>query len=124
MDQAIIYEERSGLDLSEFMTLKEQVTLAELKHCLEHRLQDYEDLKARRNADVVVVFVSGGPGVGKGTPCARAAKEFNFYHISIGDLLRKEGRPPTSPYKDFFPESIEKSVLLPAQLTTCFLRMK
>lgn len=62
MDQAIIYEERSGLDLGEFMALKGQITLPELKPWLEIRLQDYEDLKSRRNADIIVVFVSGMTG--------------------------------------------------------------
>ena len=64
----------------------------------------------------------GGPGVGKGTQCARVAEEFDFHHICVGDLLREEAKSPTSPYKDFIPESISKSVLLPAQLTTMLLK--
>ena len=139
MDQAIIYEERSGLDLGEYMALKEQITLPELKLWLEIRLRDYEGLKLRKKANTVVVFVSGidflgrmvsieadrlsgGPGVGKGTQCARVAKEFDFHHICVGDLLREEAKSPSSPYRDFIPESISKSVLLPAQLTTVLLK--
>ena len=139
MDQAIIYEERSGLDLGEFMALKEQITLPELKPWLEIRLRDYGGLKLRKRAKIVVVFVSGikcpgpvifneadrllgGPGVGKGTQCGRIAKEFDFHHICVGDLLREEAKSPTSPYRDFIPESISKSVLLPAQLTTMLLK--
>jgi adenylate kinase family enzyme len=37
-----------------------------------------------------IVFVLGGPGSGKGTQCARIAKEFNYFHLSAGDLLRAE----------------------------------
>ncbi|KAJ3038851.1 hypothetical protein HDV00_000257 [Rhizophlyctis rosea] len=37
-----------------------------------------------------IVFVLGGPGCGKGTNCARIAKEFNYTHLSAGDLLRAE----------------------------------
>ena len=139
MDQAIIYEERSGLDLGEFMALKEQITLPELKPWLEIRLRDYKGLKLRKKANIVVVFVSGikcpgpvtsneadrllgGPGVGKGTQCARVAREFDFNHVCVGDLLREEAKSPTSPYRDFIPESISKSVLLPAQLTTMLLK--
>ena len=139
MDQAVIYEERSGLDLGEFMVLKEEITLPELKPWLEIRLRDYEGLKLRKKANIVVVFVSGrncrgpvipneadglsgGPGVGKGTQCARVAKDFDFHHICVGDLLREEAKSPTSPYRDFIPESISKSVLLPAQLTTMLLK--
>ncbi|CAD7969600.1 unnamed protein product [Amoebophrya sp. A25] len=38
----------------------------------------------------LVVFVCGGPGSGKGTNCARIAAEFNYCHLSAGDLLRQE----------------------------------
>ncbi|KAI9341354.1 adenylate kinase-domain-containing protein [Obelidium mucronatum] len=37
-----------------------------------------------------IVFVLGGPGCGKGTQCERIAKEFNYNHLSAGDLLRAE----------------------------------
>ncbi|KAJ3019364.1 UNVERIFIED_CONTAM: hypothetical protein HDU68_010683, partial [Siphonaria sp. JEL0065] len=37
-----------------------------------------------------LVFVIGGPGSGKGTQCARIAKEFKLTHLSTGDLLRAE----------------------------------
>ncbi|KAJ3195213.1 hypothetical protein HK101_000807 [Irineochytrium annulatum] len=37
-----------------------------------------------------VIFVLGGPGSGKGTQCVRLAKEFNYTHLSAGDLLRAE----------------------------------
>jgi adenylate kinase family enzyme len=38
--------------------------------------------------------------------------------------LRDEAKSPTSPYRDFIPESIEKSVLLPPQLTTMLLKQE
>ena len=129
IDQAVIYEERTGRDLSEFMALKAQVTLPELKPWLDSLLQKYENLKLRKTDDIVIVFVCGmngyvlvlqrslifigGPGVGKGTQCAQIAKEFGFFYISVGDLLRNEAKSQTSLYKDFIPESIKKSVLLP-----------
>jgi cytidylate kinase len=37
-----------------------------------------------------VIFVIGGPGAGKGTMCARLARECNYKHLSAGDLLRIE----------------------------------
>lgn len=38
-----------------------------------------------------MTFLSaGGPGSGKGTQCDKAAKKFNFTHLSTGDLLRAE----------------------------------
>ena len=40
--------------------------------------------------NIYAVFVMGGPGSGKGTQCARLAKDFNFTHISTGDLFRAE----------------------------------
>ena len=35
-------------------------------------------------------LLPGGPGSGKGTHCARVVSEFNFAHLSTGDLLRSE----------------------------------
>ena len=138
IQQAVIYEERTGKDMSDIMKLQEKITLPELKPLLSTCLQQYRDLQARQQEDVVVIFVSGmvhehshsipaecfsgGPGVGKGTQCTLLAKEFGFHHISVGELLREEGRSPTSPYRDFIPESIKKSVLLPAQLITQLLK--
>ena len=37
-----------------------------------------------------MVFVFGGPGVGKGTQCERLSKDFSLKHLSTGDLLRAE----------------------------------
>ena len=35
-------------------------------------------------------FISGGPGSGKGTQCAKMVDKFGFCHLSAGDLLRAE----------------------------------
>jgi UMP-CMP kinase len=34
--------------------------------------------------------LSGGPGSGKGTQCAKIVDTFGFKHLSAGDLLRRE----------------------------------
>ncbi|KAG9194912.1 UMP-CMP kinase [Alternaria panax] len=36
-----------------------------------------------------VVFVIGAPGSGKGTLCRRLSDEYAFYHVSVGDTLRR-----------------------------------
>ncbi|KAH6559816.1 hypothetical protein BASA50_000116 [Batrachochytrium salamandrivorans] len=38
--------------------------------------------------DLNVVFVMGGPGSGKGVQCLRLFEEFEFVHISTGQLIR------------------------------------
>ena len=40
------------------------------------------------NSKYEVVFVLGGPGVGKGTQCALLVEKFGLVHLSAGDLLR------------------------------------
>lgn len=62
IDQAILYQERSGLDLCEFIGSNQQIDLPELEPWLHRRLQDYENLRARKNTNPVVVFVSGKTG--------------------------------------------------------------
>jgi cytidylate kinase len=39
-------------------------------------------------AHPTVVFVLGGPGAGKGTQCANLVRDYDFEHLSAGDLLR------------------------------------
>ncbi|KAJ3313126.1 hypothetical protein HDV04_002443 [Boothiomyces sp. JEL0838] len=43
-----------------------------------------------------IVFVIGGPGCGKGTQCEKIAKEYNYLHLSVGDLLRNEAAKHTT----------------------------
>lgn len=37
-----------------------------------------------------MLSISGGPGSGKGTQCAKIVEAFGFTHVSAGDLLRRE----------------------------------
>ncbi|OGM48800.1 hypothetical protein ABOM_002972 [Aspergillus bombycis] len=37
-----------------------------------------------------IIFILGGPGVGKGTQCTRLASDFDVVHLSVGDLLRNQ----------------------------------
>ncbi|KAJ3021637.1 hypothetical protein HKX48_008118 [Thoreauomyces humboldtii] len=51
------------------------------------------DLFAKKRSGAAwnnIVFVLGGPGCGKGTQCSRIARDFNYTHLSAGDLLRDE----------------------------------
>lgn len=43
-----------------------------------------------------VIFVLGGPGVGKGTQCTLLASSYQLCHISIGDVMRAELEKPDS----------------------------
>ncbi|PLB47672.1 P-loop containing nucleoside triphosphate hydrolase protein [Aspergillus steynii IBT 23096] len=36
------------------------------------------------------VYIIGAPGAGKGSLCTKLAADYGFYHLSIGDLLRKQ----------------------------------
>ena len=36
------------------------------------------------------MHLTGGPGSGKGTLCAKIVEQFGYSHLSSGDLLRKE----------------------------------
>lgn len=42
------------------------------------------------------VFVLGGPGSGKGTNCSKIVADFNYVHLSAGDLLRAERESASS----------------------------
>lgn len=38
----------------------------------------------------MLLIVSGGPGSGKGTQCAKIVEKYGYTHLSSGDLLRAE----------------------------------
>ena len=49
-----------------------------------------ESLKKSLLTNILVIFVVGGPGCGKGTQCDKLKETFQLTHISSGDLLRDE----------------------------------
>jgi adenylate kinase family enzyme len=56
-----------------------------------------------------VVFVLGGPGVGKGTQCAKIVSQYGWVHLSAGDLLREEvksGSPNGEMINGFIKEGV------------------
>jgi len=46
--------------------------------------QKIEDLDAK------ILYLSGGPGCGKGTQCEKLVNNFKYEHFSVGDLMRAE----------------------------------
>jgi len=48
------------------------------------------EITAGSSEKAQIFFVLGGPGSGKGTQCAKLAKDHGFLHLSAGDLLRAE----------------------------------
>jgi len=66
---------------------------------------------------VTVIFVLGGPGAGKGTQCARLVNDFNFAHLSAGDLLRAEQNRKGSQYGDLIRTYIREGTIVPMHVT-------
>ncbi|XP_037091998.1 UMP-CMP kinase-like [Pollicipes pollicipes] len=64
-----------------------------------------------------VVFVLGGPGAGKGTQCARIVAEYDFVHLSAGDLLRAEHQRENSKYGAIIDEYIKDGNIVPVAIT-------
>ncbi|KAI9747385.1 MAG: hypothetical protein M4579_007476, partial [Chaenotheca gracillima] len=109
-----------------------------MKRLTKSLLQERERFWSKETALVIFVLATdvlsllpllsnagtGGPGAGKGTQCARLAQEFDFQHLSVGDLLREEAHRPGSIFADFINESIQKSVIIPATLTIRLLKEK
>uniref|UniRef100_H0XJ43 Uncharacterized protein n=1 Tax=Otolemur garnettii TaxID=30611 RepID=H0XJ43_OTOGA len=44
---------------------------------------------------VLIIFVMGGPGSGKGTQCKYMATKYGLYHVGLGQLLRQEAQRGT-----------------------------
>ncbi|KAK6538251.1 hypothetical protein TWF694_011130 [Orbilia ellipsospora] len=71
--------------------------------------------------DVKVIFVLGGPGVGKGTQCAKLVKDYNFVHLSAGDLLREEQSREGTDYGELIKSYIKDGKIVPMEVTIVLL---
>ncbi|KAK0197375.1 UMP-CMP kinase [Armillaria mellea] len=72
---------------------------------------------AFESSKVIVVFVLGGPGAGKGTQCARLVQDFGFCHLSAGDLLRAEQVREGSEYGELIQTCIREGSIVPMEVT-------
>ncbi|KAH6666644.1 adenylate kinase-domain-containing protein [Halenospora varia] len=70
---------------------------------------------------VTVLFVLGGPGAGKGTQCANLVRDYNFTHLSAGDLLRAEQEREGSEFGDLIKEYIRDGKIVPMEVTVQLL---
>jgi UMP-CMP kinase len=70
---------------------------------------------------VTVLFVLGGPGAGKGTQCANLVRDYNFTHLSAGDLLRAEQDRPDSEFGNLIKEYIKDGKIVPMEVTVQLL---
>jgi len=68
-----------------------------------------------------VVYVLGGPGAGKGTQCGRLVEDFDFCHLSAGDLLRAEQNREGSSYGDLIRTCIREGTIVPMEVTVKLL---
>lgn len=64
-----------------------------------------------------VIFVLGAPGSGKGTQCARIVSQYNYVHLSAGDLLRTERNRPGSELAQTIEEHIRNGQIIPVAVT-------
>jgi len=67
--------------------------------------------------DIIVVFVLGGPGCGKGTQCAKLVEDFGFVHLSAGDLLREEQKRPGSQVGELIQNIMKEGKIVPMEIT-------
>lgn len=68
-----------------------------------------------------IVFVLGAPGSGKGTQCANIVDEYNYVHLSAGDLLRAERNRPGSELAQTIEEYIQAGRIIPVAVTCSLL---
>lgn len=74
------------------------------------------------NKDISVVFVLGGPGVGKGTQCSKLVSDYKFKHLSAGDLLRAEQNKEGSQFSGVIREHIRNGTIVPQEITIQLLK--
>lgn len=107
-----------GLHLRDFRSpsVLDSITDPHLKGIASGVVRAWDAFDSRRTSSQPFILVVGGPGVGKGTQCARAAVELGLAHFSVGDLLRREQADPASPFGAFIGRSMRKKVAVPPAL--------
>ena len=68
-----------------------------------------------------MLFVLGLPAVGKGTQCELLARNFGCYHISAGELLRKELATGSSVGK-VIKSHMDRTLIIPSEITVSLLK--
>ena len=68
------------------------------------------------------LILLGPPGSGKGTVAQMLAKDFNFAHVSAGELLREEIKKETTLGNDI-KKIVESGALVPDQLVTEIMKL-
>jgi UMP-CMP kinase len=123
LHQAYIYQKRyrENRSLGEFQSLRDKISDPWLAGQADAILADWATIEHRPPSGPIV-FIIGGPGVGKGTLCSHLVQEGNYEHVSVGDLLRHEQDSPESVFGDFIRSSIKHSVVVPPSLTLLLLK--
>lgn len=80
--------------------------------------------KKKEGKKPFVVFVLGGPGAGKGTQCSKLVVDYEFVHLSAGDLLREEQAREGSKYGDLISTYIKEGKVVPGHITISLLKSK
>ena len=75
------------------------------------------DVPVFDSSKITVIYVLGGPGAGKGTQCSRVVNDFNFCHLSAGDLLRAEQHREGSEYGELIRTCIREGTIVPMEVT-------
>ena len=65
-----------------------------------------------------VIAILGPPGCGKGTLCKRLATDFNLHHMSVGDWLREQARPPIAGVPEYINQYVFEDVKIPQEILT------
>lgn len=69
-----------------------------------------------------VLFVLGGPGAGKGTQCDLIVKNYDYKHLSAGDLLREERQRAGSQFGEEIEGHIRAGTIVPVEITCSLLQ--
>ena len=68
------------------------------------------------------ILTLGGPGTGKGTQSEKLVKDWDFVHLSAGDLLRAEQAREGSEYGALIKKYIQEGEIVPMEITIGLLQ--
>ncbi|KAM1112442.1 hypothetical protein FF1_045276 [Malus domestica] len=80
-----------------------------------------DPIERKPKGQTIIICVSGGPGSGKSTQCAKIVSHFGFCHLNAGDLLEAEAEAG-SEYSKMIKDFKKERRLVPSDLVVKLLQ--
>lgn len=102
-------------------SIKRRKIIGDMGNCIERETENFlalmgprVDTKPLKHGEECIIFLIGGPGVGKSTLSKKLSSHYNLKLISVTNILREEVNKETD-RGNFFKSYMQKGNIIPAE---------